>query len=179
MQQAIRWTVRATFWRSRVRFAFARDTSRPLASLFLWLPLFLLTLLPVQGLCHGLNCSITPGSAGILTATTIPGDPIIFAEVKIYAPQNDSIEFANGRTDRVGRFAFVPDRPGMWTVRLVVESDHGPHLFTGEFEVDEVMDVVPFVHGGNWWERGVAGGGLLLAISGWSAYWLERRKRSG
>lgn len=139
----------------------------------------MLALLPARGFCHGLNCSITPGSAGILTATTIPGDPIVFARVEVYAPRNDSIEFANGRTDMDGRFAFVPDRPGQWRVKLVMESDHGPHIFTGAFDVDEAMNVVPFVHGGDWWERAAAGGGLLLAVSGWSAYWIERRKRSG
>ena len=140
--------------------------------------IFLLMLLPAPGFGHGLNCAITPGFAGILTATTIPGEPICFAEVKVFAPQNDTIEFAKGRTDMAGHFAFVPDRPGTWKVRLVMDSDHGPHLFTHEFEVDKGMNVAPFVHGGDWWERAAAGGGLLLAISGWSAYWLERRKGS-
>ena len=56
--------------------------------------IFLLMLLPARGFGHGLNCAITPGSAGVLTATTIPGEPICFAEVKVFAPQNDSIEFA-------------------------------------------------------------------------------------
>jgi len=135
-------------------------------------------MLPSQALAHGFNCTVNGGFAGILTAMTLSNEPIPFAGVKVYAPGCDSMEFANGRTDMAGRFAFVPDRPGTWTVHLTMESDHGPHLFTAQFEVDDRMGIVPFVHGGNWRERAAAGGGLLLAISGWTAYWLGRRRRA-
>lgn len=136
-----------------------------------------MALLPVQGVAHGIKCSMVPGEAAILTATTVTGDPIPFADVQIFAPDNDSVEFANGRTDRAGRFAFVPNRSGSWKVRLEMESDHGPHVFTSHFEVDEALEVVPFAHGADWGERAAAAGGMLLAVSGWSAYWLERRRR--
>lgn len=47
-----------------------------------------------------------------------------YAEVKVYAPDNADVEFQNGRTDALGRFAFLPDKAGTWTVVMADGMGH-------------------------------------------------------
>jgi nickel transport protein len=51
------------------------------------------------------------------------GQPMSYAETLVFAPDNDDIEYQNGRTDQQGRFAFYPETPGTW--RLVVNDGMG------------------------------------------------------
>lgn len=51
------------------------------------------------------------------------GQPMSYAETLVFAPDNDDIEYQNGRTDQKGRFAFYPEMPGTW--RLVVNDGMG------------------------------------------------------
>lgn len=44
------------------------------------------------------------------------GEPMAYAEVLVFGPDSAKVEFQNGRTDKNGVFAFVPDRPGFWRV---------------------------------------------------------------
>ena len=46
-----------------------------------------------------------------------------YAQVTVRGPLDDEVEFQNGRTDRNGRFAFVPDEAGQW--KVVVEDGLG------------------------------------------------------
>ncbi|WP_289245733.1 hypothetical protein [Edwardsiella ictaluri] len=46
------------------------------------------------------------------------GDAAPFAQIKLYAPDNASTEYQNGRTDRLGRFAFVPNQSGEWRLEM-------------------------------------------------------------
>ena len=59
-------------------------------------------------------------------------EPMSYAEVKLYGPSDDSIEYQNGRTDRNGRFAFLPDREGTWRVEV---GDGMGHLMKAEIDV--------------------------------------------
>jgi nickel transport protein len=52
--------------------------------------------------------------------------------VLVYAPGGGDTEFQNGRTDARGRFAFLPDRPGVWRVKVDAGMGHG---FDIEIEV--------------------------------------------
>ena len=47
-----------------------------------------------------------------------------YAEVKVYAPDSADVEFQNGRTDALGRFAFLPDKAGTWTVVVADGMGH-------------------------------------------------------
>lgn len=51
------------------------------------------------------------------------GEPMAYAEILVFGPDDDAVEFQNGRTDRMGRFAFLPDRPGEW--RMIVKDGRG------------------------------------------------------
>jgi len=61
----------------------------------------------------------------LVTAAYDSGEPMSYAKIEIYAPDSD-IKFQLGRTDRNGRFAFVPDVPGVW--QIVVSDNLGHRL---------------------------------------------------
>ncbi len=44
------------------------------------------------------------------------GDPMSYAEVLVFSPENGKVEYQNGRTDQRGRFAFFPETPGTWRI---------------------------------------------------------------
>ncbi|MGY0162967.1 hypothetical protein [Edwardsiella tarda] len=46
------------------------------------------------------------------------GDDAPFAQIKVYAPNDAATEYQNGRTDRLGRFAFVPNQRGEWRLEM-------------------------------------------------------------
>lgn len=56
------------------------------------------------------------------------GKPMRYAEVLVYGPTDEDVEYQNGRTDRRGRFAFVPDREGVWEVRVQDGMGHALNL---------------------------------------------------
>jgi len=53
------------------------------------------------------------------------GEPMAYAEVLVFSPQDPKVEHQNGRTDRHGKFAFCPDMPGTWRISA---SDGMGHL---------------------------------------------------
>ncbi len=102
--------------------------------------IFLLTLTCIKdGGAHGLE-SIVSESVGVTSTIDFQysdGSPASFAQVKIWSPENDSIEFQNGRTDANGRFTFVPDADGVW--RITVNDGMG-HAVTLEPELSRNAD---------------------------------------
>ncbi len=53
------------------------------------------------------------------------GEPLAYAEVKVFGPGNDKLEFQNGRADAKGCFSFLPDRAGEW--RISIKDGMGHH----------------------------------------------------
>ena len=88
-----------------------------------WIVFFLL---PQTALAHGVEGEVTLFSGGVVvTATYDTGEPMSYAKVEVYAPDS-KIKFQTGRTDRNGRFAFVPDMPGKW--RVIISDGIGHQL---------------------------------------------------
>ena len=126
----------------------------------------------IQG--HTIQYQVAEGRAGVLTAYTPIANPVRFAGVKVYAPGNDSLEYANGRTDMEGRFAFVPNCPGTWKVMLHMDTSHGPHSVAAEFEITEDLRVPVQGRAFTLVGRVAIGVGLILGATGWVAYWAQR-----
>lgn len=61
------------------------------------------------------------------------GSPVSYAQVKIWSPEDSSIEFQNGRSDRNGRFAFIPNSDGLW--RIMIKDGMG-HAGSVNYERD-------------------------------------------
>ena len=93
-------------------------------------------LLPVNALAHGVEGEVQSFEGGIVViASYDTGEPMSYAGVEIYAP-NSQIKFQLGRTDRNGRFAFVPDVPGEWQV--IIDDGIG-HRLTLKVPVDKML----------------------------------------
>lgn len=60
-----------------------------------------------------------------------------FAKVKIWSPENDRVEFQNGRTDKNGRFSFFPDVDGVWHITV---NDGMGHVATLKPELSNNVD---------------------------------------
>lgn len=70
-------------------------------------------------------------------------DPASYAEYEIFAPEEE-LPHQTGRTDKNGFVAFVPDRQGLWKVKVTGESAHGYHGTTVEVKVDKEMNLESF-----------------------------------
>jgi hypothetical protein len=53
------------------------------------------------------------------------GEAVDLASYRLFAPGEDGVAFQEGRTDRLGRVLFVPDRPGSWRIDLKDVNGHG------------------------------------------------------
>ncbi|WP_022661329.1 hypothetical protein [Paucidesulfovibrio longus] len=81
---------------------------------------------------HGIRRIHYEQTATVIETAFSDGTTASFAQVLIYAPGGGDTEFQNGRTDARGRFAFLPDRPGVWRVKVDAGMGHG---FDMEIEV--------------------------------------------
>jgi len=95
----------------------ARYTSIQLVALFALTTLGLFLSSSNSG-AHGVDGWVTE-SAAMLPAVNFKysdGSPASYASVKIWSPASDSLEYQNGRTDKNGRFSFIPDIDGKWRI---------------------------------------------------------------
>jgi nickel transport protein len=87
---------------------------------------------------HGLFAAIDAHPSVVLRFKYSSGEPLAYAMVTIFEPEEKNIEYQNGRTDAEGRFAFVPLRPGTWIVHC---SDGMGHRVNKEIVVDDAIQV--------------------------------------
>mgnify|MGYP000927971176 CR=1 FL=1 len=90
-------------------------------------------LLPATLLAHGTGHRILEDKNAITVAFFYAdGEPMRYAEVLIFSPDNPKIEYQNGRTDLHGQFAFHPDKAGTW--RITADDGMG-HLAQASVDV--------------------------------------------
>lgn len=104
---------------------------------------FLLFSILVLNPLHGLSDAHAHGTAyKLLQSPTLAaiqfqysdGEPMAYAEVLVFSPQELKVEHQNGRTDRHGKFAFCPDMPGAWRISV---NDGMGHLCKATVQVDQ------------------------------------------
>jgi nickel transport protein len=135
------------------------------------LPLLFL-LLPAMAAAHGVRTSVTGSPAAVVTVTHDDGTPLAFENVMILGPGDDA-PYQTGRTDRHGRFSFVPDRAGAWRIRVTSADGHGD-----ETTVTVTDDLVALPHTGTRPDRSwkiLTGIGVLLGVFGLVAFVQARR----
>lgn len=123
-------------------------------------------------LAHDVRAESSLGRAATVRFAFSDGSPLAYESVVVIAPDS-AVEFQTGRTDRAGRFAFVPDSAGTWTVRVSTRDGHGA---TARVMVDakDAMSARP----DSWYDqfpRIAAGLGWLLGIFGIVALWRSSR----
>ncbi|VBB42126.1 conserved exported hypothetical protein [uncultured Desulfatiglans sp.] len=74
-------------------------------------------LLPATLLAHGTGHRILENKTAITVGFFYSdAEPMRYAEVLVFSPDNQKIEYQNGRTDLHGQFAFHPDQSGTWRI---------------------------------------------------------------
>jgi nickel transport protein len=83
---------------------------------------------------HGTDYRLLdPESAVVVEFIYADNMPMSYAEVLVYSPENNRIEYQNGRTDINGRFAFYPEVSGQWGIQA---DDGTGHLQRVLIEID-------------------------------------------
>lgn len=133
------------------------------------LTLFFLT---VPLAAHEVHYSIVEGKAFIVHAEYDGGEPMSYAECRIFSPEESTIEYQNGRTDKAGTFAFIPATPGTW--RILVKDGMG-HGFTATMDVSEGSLNTPSIQGGyTLTQKSIM---ALAVIWGFMGFWFFFRTR--
>lgn len=70
-------------------------------------------------------------------------DPASYSQYEIFGP-GDKIPHQKGRTDKNGFVSFLPDRAGVWIIKVLGDSDHGYHGVQIEVKVNEGMFMESF-----------------------------------
>lgn len=75
--------------------------------------------MPFSVFAHGTDYRLI-GNDAVVTAEFFYTDqtPMQYAEVLVFSPENNRVEYQNGRTDQNGRFAFLAETPGEWRVKV-------------------------------------------------------------
>ena len=86
----------------------------------------LCAVLPTAAQAHGAKIEYKIAPAIALQAMYDAGEPMTTAQVTVYAPSDPSKPWLTGKTDKEGRFSFVPDPAiaGEWVVQAR-EAGHG------------------------------------------------------
>ncbi len=83
-----------------------------------------LLLSPEVARAHGANVQARNAEAVEIYATYDSGEPMVEAQVQIFAPDDPQHPYVQGKTDAAGRYVFVPTQPGNWEVS-VRQAGHG------------------------------------------------------
>ena len=78
-----------------------------------------------QAQAHALYADHTwQGTVALVQFAYAGGAVPTYAKVEVYSPADAKVEFQNGRTDAQGRFAFMPDTPGLWRIIMADNMGH-------------------------------------------------------
>lgn len=61
-------------------------------------------------------------------------EPMSYSEILVFSPQDQKLEYQNGRTDQKGRFSIFPEIPGTWKI---IANDGMGHKETATIEIQE------------------------------------------
>jgi nickel transport protein len=93
-----------------------------------------LALLSGPAAAHEILHEVQRGRAVAVRTFESDGDPVAATPWEVYSPTAPGTPWQQGRTDRAGWLAFVPDVPGAWRVRVIEATGHG---------LDIVVEVAP------------------------------------
>ena len=142
----------------------------------IFLAFYIITLFSINSvLAHGVEYEIKENKASIIKVGYDDGEPMSYAEVKIFSPYNAEIEYQNGRTDSNGCFAFIPDEPGEW--KIVVNDGMG-HGVATKVPITEGIKVDITHHGFPRWHKLTTGISIIFGLTG-LIFYIRIRKIKG
>jgi nickel transport protein len=74
---------------------------------------------------HEILHAVERGKAVAVKAYSADGEALAYTEYQVFSPADPKIPYQQGRTDRAGYLAFVPDPPGKWRVVITDATGHG------------------------------------------------------
>jgi len=140
---------------------------------FRWFGVFLLFLTqfsPVLG--HGIQVTAFQDGIGIEVRYS-NGKPMIESQVEIYSPGDRESLYQQGKTDRNGRFAFLPDTGGIWQIEVTDSQGHGvvEEIRVSGTETTQIEHNVQF----RTWQKLLIGLGVISGITGIGFYMAVNR----
>ncbi len=98
--------------------------------------IFLFLALPISSVyAHSVNGQILDTQQAItLIFQYSTGDHAPYANIKVFSPEDSTIEYQNAHTDKQGYFSFLPNIEGPWTV---VMSDNMGHRTESTIHVQQ------------------------------------------
>lgn len=130
---------------------------------------------PGDASAHGSFSQIRKEEALVITSEYDDGEPMSYAEVKIYSPTGGKTAHQVGRMDKNGRFAFVPDGPGEWRVTVEDGMGHRTETSIGVDETQKVSEKEPVVKAPSKWQGVVSGLSIIFGLTGILFYFRARK----
>jgi nickel transport protein len=104
---------------------------------FGFLLLLVIVLCPSGVRAHGTAYRVISNTATVAAEFSYSdGEPMRYADVLVFSPRDENVEYQNGRTDRNGRFAFTPETSGTWHIEV---RDGMGHRVEARLTVDDTM----------------------------------------
>ncbi|NOY59836.1 MAG: DUF4198 domain-containing protein [Calditrichaeota bacterium] len=125
-------------------------------------------------MAHGVVHEVSTDSSIIIKVEYEEGGAMSYADVFVYSPDDEKVEYQNGRTDKNGVFAFVPDKPGVWKVKVDDGMGHG--LVT-KVTVKNGMAVNISHNSHSQKDNIIAALGIIIGVIGFLFYWKAKNKK--
>ena len=124
---------------------------------------------------HGIVYEVKEDKTVVIKVAYDDGEPMSYAKIKIFSPDNKDIEHQNGRTDKNGCFAFLPDKVGQWQV--IVDDGMG-HRVTTKVEVEKGVKIEKTGYRA-WprWQAVITGISIIWGLTG-LIFYLKKRNTS-
>jgi nickel transport protein len=139
----------------------------------LWLLVAWLATSPLAW-AHDLHYTVTAGQAVVIRLFYADDSAFSFEGYEIY-PEGEKLPVQVGRTDALGRIAFLPDRAGRWRIKAMSEDGHGlDFTLTTDAAASVVGSDKPVYER---YGRLVVGVAILLGLFGLINLFVQRKKR--
>ena len=139
---------------------------------FGFFPVILLSFTASTAWSHGVVYEVKEDRTTIIKVEYDDGEPMSYAEVEIFSPGDEKIEYQNGRTDKNGCFAFLPNEVGEWKVKV---NDGMGHGVVTKVTVKEGMRIDILHHGFSRWQKLVVGVSAIWCLTGLIFYFRARK----
>ncbi|MBI4378472.1 MAG: hypothetical protein HY578_05180 [Nitrospinae bacterium] len=136
---------------------------------------FLIFLLESSSYAHTINYHVEEKGISV-RAFYSTNDPASYSQYEIFGP-GDTLPHQTGRTDKNGFLSFLPDKAGVWKVKIRGESTHGFHGIVIDVEVNKALNLESFskplvaTH-----TKLITGVSLIIGVIGIYAFLISRRR---
>jgi nickel transport protein len=122
---------------------------------------------------HDLQYSVASGQAVVVKLFYVDNTPFSFEAYEVYR-QGETLPYQVGRTDSLGRIAFLPDKAATWRVKAISEDGHGLDFSLSSDAAAQVENSDKPIY--ERYGRIVIGIAVILGLFGFINLYLKRKK---